>query len=240
MSWRNCAASLTLVDGINRRWPGRDKRSDGTIGDADHASRHSDHNPWVVVDGVGVVRARDIDVDGINAGWLAEQLRVLGRKGDPRLTGGGYVIFNRRITAPDFSEWRYYSGRNPHTSHVHVSFSRNRAGFDSKTPWVFLLAGGGGGIGGGGSRYSDWSTASPGSRTIYGGADKYDKWSRGTDVKWLQQHFNRVYPAYRATPLGVDGLFGPNTRSAVLEFQKRSGLTVDGEVGVRTWSKIGR
>ncbi|MDT8915792.1 hypothetical protein [Amycolatopsis sp. PS_44_ISF1] len=138
MTWRNCNASLTLVAAVNARWPGRDKASDGTIGDAAHASRTSDHNPWVVVDGVGVVRARDIDKDGIDAGWLAEELRKLGAAGDPRLAGGGYVIWNRRITSDDFSRWTPYNGSNPHTQHVHVSFSRNRAGFDSNAPWGFL------------------------------------------------------------------------------------------------------
>jgi hypothetical protein len=134
--WRNCRASITLADEINRRWPGRDRASDGTVGDAAHATRTSDHNPWVVVDGVGVVRARDIDKDGIDAPWLVEHLRALGAAGDPRLTGGGYIIFNRRITRPDFTGWREYTGSNPHTSHAHVSFSRDRAGFDSAAPWA--------------------------------------------------------------------------------------------------------
>lgn len=135
MAWRNCAASMTLLAEVNARWPGRDRSSDGTIGDAAHATRTSDHNPWVVVDKVGVVRARDIDKDGIDAPWLAEFLRRRGQVGDPRLAGGGYVIFNRRITTPDFSGWKTYTGSNPHTAHLHVSFSRNRAGFDSTARW---------------------------------------------------------------------------------------------------------
>jgi len=82
MAWRNCKASAVLVDEINRRWPGRDKTSDGTIGDAAHATRTSDHNPWIVVDKVGVVRARDVDKDGIDAPWLAEWLRRRGEAGE--------------------------------------------------------------------------------------------------------------------------------------------------------------
>jgi hypothetical protein len=136
--WRNCNASQTLVNAVNLKWPNRDKASDGTIGNAEHATRDSDHNPWIVVNGTGVVRARDIDVDGIDAAWLAEELRLLGKAGDPRLTGGGYVIYNRRITKPDFSGWVAYTGVNPHTSHVHVSFSRSQAGFDSVALWPFL------------------------------------------------------------------------------------------------------
>jgi hypothetical protein len=138
MAWRNCNASLTLVAAVNARWPQRDRRSDGTIGDAVHATRNSDHNPHFVVNGIGVVRARDIDVDGVEIAWLFEELRKLGAAGDPRLAGGGYLILNRRITAPDFRSWRVYTGSNPHTSHGHVSFSLNPAGFDSQAPWPFL------------------------------------------------------------------------------------------------------
>lgn len=140
MGWRNCQASLTLLAGINGRWPQRDRASDGTIGDAAHATRSSDHNPWVQVAGMGVVRARDVDVDGIDAGWLFEELRKAGAAGDPRLAGGGYLILNRRITAPDFRSWRVYTGSNPHTKHGHVSFSRDPAGFDSQAGWAFLGA----------------------------------------------------------------------------------------------------
>lgn len=135
MAWRNCEASVTLVNEINARWPKRDKASDGTIGDAAHASRDSDHNPWVIVNGQGVVRARDVDKDGIDAAWIVEELRKKGAAGDPRLAGGGYIIFNRRITSPDFKTWKVYTGSNPHDKHFHVSFSLNRAGFDSKLPW---------------------------------------------------------------------------------------------------------
>jgi len=135
MAWRNCNASVTLVNEINAINPKRDKASDGTIGDAAHATRNSDHNPWVVVDGQGVVRARDVDKDGIDAAGIVEKLRQMGAAGDPRLAGGGYIIFNRRITSPDFKTWRAYTGSNPHDKHFHVSFSLNRAGFDSKAAW---------------------------------------------------------------------------------------------------------
>ncbi|WP_181778934.1 hypothetical protein [Pseudonocardia pini] len=87
-----------------------------------------------------MVRARDIDVDGIDAAWLAEHLRLLGAKRDRRLYPGGYVIFNERITTPDFSGWRRYTGTNPHTKHVHVSFTTNPAGFDDVGAWGISTA----------------------------------------------------------------------------------------------------
>lgn len=141
MAWRNCQASLSLVNEINLRWPGRDKSSDGTIGDAAHATRSSDHNPWVIVAGMGVVRARDVDKDGVDMPSLMEHLRKLGAAGDPRLAGGGYLISNRRITRPDFSGWAVYTGSNPHDKHGHVSFSTRAAGFDSQAPWHIVPPG---------------------------------------------------------------------------------------------------
>lgn len=138
MTWRNCQASQSLVAAINTRYPGRDRGSDGTIGDAAHAARSSDHNPWVTVAGVGVVRARDVDRDGVDAAWIVEELRKLGAAGDRRLASGGYLIYRSRITRPDWSGWATYKGSNPHDKHFHVSFSRDPAGFDSPAGWLFL------------------------------------------------------------------------------------------------------
>lgn len=137
MGWRNAGASMALIAEINARWPRRDKASDGTIGDAAHATRSSDHNPWLVKGGQGIVRARDVDKDGVDAPWLVEHLRQLGQRGDPRLRPGGYIIFNRRITSPDFTRWNAYNGSNPHDKHFHVSFSTDTgpAGFDSTAGW---------------------------------------------------------------------------------------------------------
>lgn len=142
MAWRNAQASMVLVAEINRRWPNRDKSSDGTIGDAAHAARTSDHNPWLVKGGQGVVRARDVDKDGIDAAWIVEHLRKLGAMRDPRLWPAGYIIFNRRITKPDFSGWKTYTGSNPHDKHFHVSFSTDTSarGFDSTSGWGIASA----------------------------------------------------------------------------------------------------
>ena len=149
-AWRNCKASIRLATEINGRWPNRDRLSDGTIGDAAHAARNSDHNPWIKdPDGTGVVRARDIDEDldgnpanGVgDANVIAEHLRALGKAGDVRLANWGYVIYEGRIAGgnptrgPGRWEWRPYTGTNAHRHHVHVSFSRDPEGYDSTAPW---------------------------------------------------------------------------------------------------------
>lgn len=145
MAWRNCVASIKLGQEIAQTWPNRDNLSDGTIGDAAHQSRNSDHNPWVVVNGVGVVRARDIDEDldgnkadsGRDADSLFQHLLKLAKGGDNRITGGGYLIYESKIYS-ERQNWaaRPYTGTaNMHTKHIHISFSRNIAGFDSDRPW---------------------------------------------------------------------------------------------------------
>lgn len=221
MSWRLARALVALRDGVNARWPARDKSSDGTIGDAAHASRASDHNPFVVVAGTGVVRAVDVDVDGIDAAWFAEQLRLLGAAGDARLTGGGYVIYNRRITTSNFAGWAAYTGSNPHTKHVHTSFSRNEVGFDDPRPWAFLTG----------------ATAPPTSAPPATGRPTLQQGSTGDAVKSLQKTLNRWYPSLPR--LVEDGNFGPATKARVAYFQQHAGLTADGIVGPKTWAGLG-
>jgi lysozyme family protein len=42
----------------------------------------------------------------------------------------------------------------------------------------------------------------------------------------------------RGHPVAVDGIFGPNTDSAVRAFQQEKNLSVDGVVGPNTWSAL--
>lgn len=138
-TWRLARSLEVLLAEVDARWPGRSKRSDGTIGDAAHAARKSDHNP----NAVGVVRALDITHDpaGCRGDLVAEYLRTLGEAGDDRLNGGGYVIWNRLVAGAGKGwVWRPYTGPSPHTDHVHVSASRVSFGYDSTRPWRLSTA----------------------------------------------------------------------------------------------------
>jgi hypothetical protein len=144
VSWRLADSLIVLRREVDAAFPHRSKASDGTIGDASHVAEGtaSDHNPWVHDPaGVGVVRAFDITsaglkAPGITADDIAEKFRLLGLHGDDRLTGGGYVIFNRRIASgvADW-KWRTYHGSSPHTEHIHLSVSRHQSGYDAKESW---------------------------------------------------------------------------------------------------------
>ena len=57
--------------------------------------------------------------------------------------------------------------------------------------------------------------------------------STGTYVTKLQQFLNKL-----GASLVEDGDFGPKTKSAVIEFQKKYSLEVDGIVGNQTWTKL--
>lgn len=132
--WRLAASLRALRDTVNAMAPSRSKLSDGSIGDAVHATRDSDHNPWVVHEGKGIVTAIDVTHDpqgGCDAGRLAEALR-LGR--DPRVK---YVIFDRRIFSSTIQpwQWRPYGGANPHSHHIHVSVAPSVERFDDTTLW---------------------------------------------------------------------------------------------------------
>lgn len=127
MSYYLAPSLVALRDEINARWPNRDKASDGWIGDTSHSARKSDHNPdWSAG---GVVRAIDIDKDGIDT-----QAVLDATIGDHRVW---YVIFNRRIYSRTYG-WaaRTYTGSNPHDKHIHVSIAHTRAAETDRSPWL--------------------------------------------------------------------------------------------------------
>jgi hypothetical protein len=116
---------------FNRNFPGRDKASDGWIGDPAHAASTSDHNP----DANGVVHAIDVDEDlrapGATMRECVEEVVRRHRIGlDDRLT---YVIYERTIWSASY-DWlpRAYTLSNPHDRHAHFSAKR---GAGSRRPF---------------------------------------------------------------------------------------------------------
>lgn len=209
MEWRLASSLETLRAQINAAAPKRSKTSDGSIGDAAHASRSSDHNPWVRDGGKGVVTAVDITHDprnGIDGGDVAAAVIK-----DKRTK---YVIWNRRIANPEISSgaWRPYSGSNPHSKHVHVSVKPDKACFDCTDAWRI------------GDLTPNASAPVPEQRpTLRRGAKE-------PEVRQIQQKL--------AAMLLAEAFYGPFTEAAVKVFQQSKGLTPDGVFGPYSWEKL--
>jgi hypothetical protein len=126
---RLCSAGVTLRNQINIAFPGRDRRSDGWIGDAKHQARRSDHNP----DAQGVVYALDIDENmgrgrdrnGAMAMRLADELIAYAASGLPGAKRVKYVVYEDRIASGTYRKtwWRWRGKGYGHTGHIHVSFT---------------------------------------------------------------------------------------------------------------------
>jgi len=118
-----CKAGQQLREQIDDSFPDRDRKSDGWIGDAAHASRPSDHNPDPIN---GYVRAIDVDKDldtrPSTGAYLADQIRSCAKSGEKRIS---YVIYAGKIASAKKSwSWRSYDGINRHDHHIHISFTK--------------------------------------------------------------------------------------------------------------------
>lgn len=217
MTWRLAKSLERLREQVNVQWPGRSKESDGSIGDEAHASRSSDHNPWVSDGGVGVVTAIDITHDpraGCDSQALAEVLRA---SRDPRIK---YIISNRRICSSETRpwEWRAYTGSNPHNHHVHISVKPDQELFDDVKPWDLTAA----------PLPQPSPVAAVAARTLRRG-------DTGPAVEELQRRLNT-----KSIIIDVDGVFGQATYAGVKRFQGARRLVADGVVGPQTWALLSR
>ena len=144
MSYFLSPALVRLRAEINTLWPGRDKSSDGWIGDTAHSARRSDHNPDYPAG--GIVRAIDVDKDGIPTDAVVAQIIR-----DPRVA---YVIWNARIwenpaAYPGRGYWRAYTGANAHRQHFHVSVRHGARWDGNGSSWGITRTASAGGGGGG-------------------------------------------------------------------------------------------
>lgn len=131
-AWALAPALVVFTHQLRQVAPGA--RVD-TIGDADHSSRTSDHNP----DRDRLVCALDVfDSGALDDGVLARELTDPEHRADwPRIS---YVINARRIWSPARAAegWRPYDGPNPHDTHCHLSVTQ--AGKRHTRPWSALAA----------------------------------------------------------------------------------------------------
>ena len=215
MAWRVAKSLLHLREQVNGKWPNRRKDSDGSIGNAEHASRSSDHNPWVKDGAMGVVTAIDITHDpasGCDSYALADALRA---NRDQRIK---YIISNRRIASgsdgPAAWTWRKYTGANPHDHHCHISVKSQKALYDAEGDWKL------GGMAPPATNYA------PPPRTLRKG-------DNGGDVQTLQGRLNA-----NGASLKVDGDFGAATFAAVKAAQTKAKIHADGICGPMTWAAI--
>ena len=214
MSWHLAPALDQLRAEVNALWPNRSKASDGTIGDAAHSARTSDHNP----NARRSVNAIDITASGIDTGKL-----INAAKAHPSVR---YIIHRGRIMNRDIGNFqsRRYGGSNPHNTHVHISIYQSATAERRTQSWGLANAKGGG-TSGGGNRYGNPKAKHElGSR----GLSLYDA---GTDVADLQQRLKKLK---RYTGGTVDGYYGPAVKSAVERYQRSRGLTADGIAGPKT------
>ena len=146
--WVLVPCLVALRGEFNELAPGRDRTSDGSIGDAAHATSSSDHNPdetgttpYEDADDLNEVHAIDVDADLRRDGWSmlrAVQVVVTRHRSgvDDRLQN---VIFDRVIWSRSWG-WtaREYTGSNPHDKHAHFSSRYTTAEEADTRPWGLL------------------------------------------------------------------------------------------------------
>ena len=129
MGWHLVGCLRQLIDEVDDVFPNRSTATDGTIGDADHSARWSDHNPT----DRGAVCAWDV-----TEGPAAEALREFTL--DVKPAAVKYEISKRRIRSSTGNAarlpwlWGWYGGSNPHDSHTHLSTYE----IESTAPWGFV------------------------------------------------------------------------------------------------------
>lgn len=254
MSWFVAPALETLRNQINAQFPTRSKASDGTIGDASHSSRESDHNP----DSTGMVCAMDITHDPDHGVDINKLTDILYANRDHRIK---YLIANRLITSPsgtgtgNYGGWTAYNGANPHTKHMHISVLAGSYGRDSSSWKGFgpapVVSGPTVPAGApsypltGGQVFGLWNE--PGkrgdgtawARLTRSGDPRFDHEPVQTWVRMIQERLNIHFLGAGGSPaLAVDGVYGAQTHNVAAWFQQARGLARDGMVGPATWASL--
>lgn len=229
---------------FNATFGGRDKKSDGWIGDYKHSTGSSGHNPdktgkgeYRDGDSKDEVRAIDVDKDLRDASGRGVTMERVVQYILTKLRAGvympfRYIIFNRRIWTRS-NGWRTqdYTGPNGHTEHAHFSgdFTEKADEWTGKLGLAALTAK---------VTAPKPSPSKPGTLPVHANGSRVnskDKNNVGTDVATLQ----RFIGDRTGTP---DGNYGDKTTSGVKWYQKEilglKGNDVDGIAGPKTWGPV--
>ncbi|MGI8685116.1 MAG: hypothetical protein ACR2MO_08540 [Acidimicrobiales bacterium] len=126
-STRVAPSCSALLEEASALWPDRLTASDGTIGDAAHRDRVSDHNP----DAAGWVHAADLTHDPANGCDAHRWARDVAGHRDPRIR---YLVSAGEIWTPA-AGWSPYAGENRHDRHAHMSVRHADATRNDTSPW---------------------------------------------------------------------------------------------------------
>ena len=222
-AWHLAPSLSGLRTEINTRWPGRDRSSDGAIGDLRHQRTTNSHNPAGHPGGPalgtrGAVHALDITANGIDVDAV---LRAV--VGDPRVW---YVIHDGTIWSRTYGWAARNYGGDPHTTHIHINLREDSqsaavAAETDTRPW--LARGGGRG-----------TVASVGRST--------PSLAPGLTVSATKDLQRALIKAGYRIPSGPTGWYGPETTAAVAAFQRAQGWRgsgADGIAGSQTLRRLG-
>ncbi len=223
---------VVLRDEVDREHPGRDKSSDGWLGDPRHSASGAPENGGSKhnANRRGVVCARDIDNSAVD---VARLVACAIRHPSTR-----NIIYNRKIRSKGYggglSQAYAYHGTNPHDKHVHVDIEMTERQENDTRAWGYYRGG-----------KTDPVVVVPvtdkdtGKKsTVKGGMTRMPQLARTTRVLAATRVVQRALRKLGGEPGPVDGRFGSATHHAVATFQRKNGLTVDGRVGPKTWTAL--
>lgn len=217
---------------VDAAHPGRDKRSDGWIGNKPHAATGAPENGGSRhnVNKRDRVDAWDCDTSG-TPGNPVNWTRLLACWA--RHPSAQNFIHNRKIWSRSWG-WtpKAYTGDSDHTEHAHVECRLLAAAEVDVRPWGYYT----------GTKPVTVPVVVPtGSPQVKGGMSKLPVLRRNPRL-WkgangqLQRALRKL--GYSLGRWGVDFKFGDATRAAVKAFQRDHHLSVDGVVGNKTWTAL--
>lgn len=207
-NWGGLNPALTAWrNGINRRLPGRDTRTDGARADKAHSST-SQHQE----DADGTVDAFDQDINVLKSSVStgnAQEDRIIDAmkldfEQDPH--GRGQLwIEDREIANADVGDWaeRPYTGDSPHTEHIHWQSRQSKEHIGSDWPMPHLDA-----------LLRELGLGGEGDMLV-------SKGDKSEEVKFWQYVLGDL--GYGATIGTVDGEYGPKMEAAVNAHRKALG-----------------